>query len=64
MSALASWKGDATKNPGVNSECLNTSYDVCDPESFSQRNKHGVYHQGISETLEFVLTSRLDYQTG
>lgn len=34
------------------------------PESFPRRNKHGVCHQGISETLEFVLTSRLDYQTG
>ena len=30
VSALASWKGDARRNPGVNSECLNTSYDVCD----------------------------------
>lgn len=34
------------------------------PESFSQGNKHGVCCQGISESLEFVLTSRLDYQTG
>ena len=61
VSALASWKGDARRNPGVNSECLNTSYDVCD---LLNRNKHGVCHQGISETLAFVLTSRLDYQTG
>ena len=45
VSALASWKGDARRNPGVNSECLNTSYDVCDLLN--------PFHRGIN--IEFAI---------